>query len=359
MTWRVVLTGGGTGGHTYPLVAVAEVARAEGEFLFVGAGRFEAEVASGAGLRFEQVPAGGVVGKGAAVAAANLARTLRGVWRARRLLARFRPHVVLSTGGYAGFPATQAAVGLRIPVVLVEPNATPGLTNRLVARRAHRVCVAFPHLVARLGPRAVWTGAPLRAAALAGQADRARARYGLEEGRTTVLVVGGSQGARKLNRAVREAVRWLGDRADLQMLHATGRARAGLEGEVSRGALLYRAVDYADPIGDAYAASHLVVARAGALTCAELVTWGLPAVLVPLPIAGGHQTHNARVLEELGVAVVVRDHELSGERLAQLIIELVDDPQRRDRMAQASRALARPDAARAVWQEVVRAAQEV
>lgn len=358
MTWRVVLAGGGTGGHTYPLLAVAEAAQGEGEFLFVGAGGFEAQVAATAGLRFEGVPAGGVVGKGARVAAANLARTLGGVWRARRLLAGFRPHAVLSTGGYAGFPATRAAVGLRVPVVLVEPNATPGLANRLLARRAHRVCVAFPQAAAHFGPRAAWTGAPLRAAARSGEAHRARARYALEEERTTVLVMGGSQGARSLNRAVREAMGWLRDRADLQVLHATGTARAGLEAQVPAGRLLYRAVDYLDPIGDAYAASHLVVARAGALTCAELLAWGLPAVLVPLPAAGGHQAHNASALAELGAAVVVRDEPLGGQRLAEVIAELVDDPQRLRKMAQAARSLARPDAARAVWHEVVRAAQE-
>jgi len=356
--WKVVLAGGGTGGHVYPLLAVAEAAGGQAEFVFVGSGGLEAQVVPTHRIPFHQVPSGGVVGKRPWLALRNLARVAVGILRARGLLRALRPHAVVSTGGYGGYPTGRAAADLGLPLVLVEPNFLPGLATRALARRARTVCVAFPQTRASFGGKAVWTGAPVRTAALRGDPQRAREVWGLAAGRTTILVVGGSQGARVLNRAVQEAARVLAHRADLQLLHATGRARAGVEPGLPTGRLLYRAVDYLEPIGDAYAASHLVVARAGAMTCAELLAWGLPAVLVPLRLASGHQRHNARALQEAGAAVVVEEENLTGEGLARVLQELVDDPSRRERMAQAARALGRPEAARAVWEQVGLAIRE-
>jgi len=355
--WRVVLTGGGTGGHVYPLLAVAEAGQEQAAFEFVGGDGLERTAVPQAGIPFHRVPCGGVVGKGPWVAARNLARIAVGVVQARRLLRALRPHAVVSTGGYAGYPAARAAAGLGVPVVLVEPNAVPGRATLALAARAQVVCVGFRRTASWFGGRAVWTGAPVRRAALRGDADRARARYGLDPRRFTVLVVGGSQGARALNRAVAESLPYLAHRSDLQVLHATGRAWEAPP--ALRGGLVYRAADYLDPIGDAYAASHLVVARAGALTCAELLAAGLPSVLVPLRLAGGHQRHNADVLREAGAAVVLEEDALSGGSLAEVVQQLADDPPRLERMAQAARSLGRPDAADAVWQQVVRAAEEV
>jgi UDP-N-acetylglucosamine--N-acetylmuramyl-(pentapeptide) pyrophosphoryl-undecaprenol N-acetylglucosamine transferase len=354
----VVLAGGGTGGHVYPLLAVAEAGAGQAAFEFVGGDGLERQVVPQHGIPFHRVPSAGVVGKGPVVAARNLLRVARGVLHARRLLRQLRPHVVVSTAGYAGFPAARAAADLGVPLVLVEPNRVPGRATLALAARARAVCVGFAGTASALGDRAVWTGAPVRRAVLQGDAHRLRASYGLRADRPTVLVVGGSQGAAVLNRAVREALRLLAHRADLQVLHVTGRARAGLEGEPPRGPVVYRAVDYLDAIGDAYAACDLVVARAGALTCAELLATGRPSVLVPLRLASGHQRHNARALEEAGAAVVVEEAELSGPRLAQVLEELVDDRPRLERMGRAARSLGRPQAAEAVWEQVVRAAQE-
>ncbi len=356
--WRVVLAGGGTGGHVYPLLAVAEAAGGQAEFAFVGSGGLETQVVPTHHIPFHRVPSGGVVGKRPWLALRNLARVAAGVLQARGLLRSLRPHAVVSTGGYGGYPTGRAAVDLGLPLVLVEPNLLPGLATRALAVRARAVCVAFPQTAASFGDKAVWTGAPVRAAALRGDPQRAREVWGLAPDRTTVLVVGGSQGAQVLNRAVQDAARMLAHRADLQLLHATGRARAGVEQDLATGSLLYRAVDYLDPIGDAYAASHLVVARAGAMTCAELLAWGLPSVLVPLRLASGHQRHNAKALEGAGAAVVVEEDTLTGEGLARVLQELVDDRFRREQMAQAARALGRPEAARSVWEQVARAAGE-
>lgn len=355
---RVVLAGGGTGGHVYPLLAVAEAAAGQAEFLFVGSDGLEAELVPRHGIAFHRVPAGGVVGKGPWVRARSLAQVMAGVVRARRLLSRWRPHAVLSTGGYAGYPAARAAHSLRVPVVLLEPNVVPGLATRVLARGARTVCVAFSRTAELLGSKAVWTGAPVRRAALGGDPERLRRLYGLEPDRTTLLVVGGSQGAQALNRAVQEAVACLRHRQDLQVLHVTGRARAGLRPDPPAGRVLYRMVDYLEPVGDAYAAAHLVVARAGALTCAELLAHGLPSVLVPLRLASGHQRHNARALQQAGAAVVLEEAELTGARLAGMLEELVDDRQRLQRMAASARSLGRPDAARTVWEYLLQASQE-
>lgn len=356
--WRVVLAGGGTGGHVYPLLAVAEAAAGQAEFVFVGSEGLEGELVPRLGIPFHRVPTGRVVGKGPWVRVRNLARVAAGVVRARRLLSRWQPHVVLSTGGYAGYPAARAAHSLRVPVVLVEPNVVPGLATRVLARRARTVCVAFSRTVELLGSKAVWTGAPVRRLTLTGDPDRLRRSYGLEANRTTLLVVGGSQGSQALNRAVQEAVECLRHRQDLQVLHVTGRSRAGLRPDPPSGRVLYRTVDYLDPIGDAYAAAHLVVARAGALTCAELLAHGLPSVLVPLRLASGHQRHNARALQQAGAAVVLEEEELSGASLAGVLEELVDDRQRLQRMAASARSLGRPEAAHTVWGYVVQASRE-
>lgn len=354
----MVLAGGGTGGHVYPLLAVAEAGAGQAAFEFVGGDGLERQLAPRHGIPFHRVPSAAVVGKGALGAARSLLRVVGGVLRARRLLRQLRPHVVVSTAGYAGFPAARAAADLGIPLVLVEPNRVPGRATCALAARARAVCVGFAATASAFGARAVWTGAPVRRAVLHGDADRLRAAYGLRPDRPTVLVVGGSQGAAALNRAVREALRLLAHREDLQVLHVTGKARAGLEGELASGAVTYRAVDYLEAIGDAYAACDLVVARAGALTCAELLATGRPSVLVPLRLASGHQRHNARALEEFGAAVVVEETELSGARLAQVLEDLVDDRPRLEEMGRAARALGRPEAAEAVWEQVVRAAEE-
>jgi UDP-N-acetylglucosamine--N-acetylmuramyl-(pentapeptide) pyrophosphoryl-undecaprenol N-acetylglucosamine transferase len=340
----------------------------------------ESQIAPREGVPFEAVPVGAVVGKRPDRVASSLVRAVAGVWRAARLLRRFGAQAVVSTGGYAGYPAARAAGFVGLPLVLIEPNALPGLANRALGQRARRVCVAFAQTAAAFPENAVWTGAPLRQSLWSGQAQRAAARYGLDPQRRTLLVIGGSQGAASINRATRRAAEILGERIDLQIVHQTGAARAGLEpvneppraesresrvdGRTSdirypisdirypASGLLYRQTAYLDPIADAYALADLVVARAGAMTCAELSALGLAAVLVPLAHAGGHQYHNARALEAAGAAVLISDADLSGERLAAAVSQLLGAGGTLEGMRQASRSLGRRDAALRVWSEV-------
>jgi UDP-N-acetylglucosamine--N-acetylmuramyl-(pentapeptide) pyrophosphoryl-undecaprenol N-acetylglucosamine transferase len=376
-----VLAGGGTGGHVYPLLALAEAAGGEAEFLFIGGGGMESQIAPREGVPFEAVPVGAVVGKRPNRVASSLVRAAAGVWKATRLLRRFGAQAVVSTGGYAGYPTARAAGFVGLPLVLIEPNALPGLANRALGQRARRVCVAFAQTAAAFPENAVWTGAPLRQSLWSGQAQRAAARYGLDPQRRTLLVIGGSQGAASINRATQRAAEILGERIDLQIVHQTGAARAGLEPVNKRqstvesresradgrtsdirypvadiryptSGLRYRQIAYLDPIADAYALADLVVARAGAMTCAEVSALGLAAVLVPLAHAGGHQYHNARALEAAGAAVVISDADLSGERLAAVVSQLLGAGGSLEGMRQASRSLGRRDAALRVWSEV-------
>jgi UDP-N-acetylglucosamine--N-acetylmuramyl-(pentapeptide) pyrophosphoryl-undecaprenol N-acetylglucosamine transferase len=347
---RVILTGGGTGGHVYPLLALAEVAGSEADFLFCGGmNGLESHVVPRAGLPFTALPSAALLGRRPVEGVRALRRIMAGIAQAIGVVRHFRPDVVVSTAGYAGYPVGQAAVVLRRPLVVVEPNARPGLGTRALARFADAVCVGFPQGLEVLGKRAVWTGVPLRRSLWAGHRDRALQHFDLDPDRRTVLVLGGSQGAASLNRATLEAIRVLRDRRDLQILHQTGIRRAGITDAPDADGLRYVQVDYIEEMADAYAVADLVVSRAGAVTCAELAALGLAAILVPLPIASGHQMDNARTLEQEGAAVVVPDPELDGVGLARTITALLDDPERLGRMRKAATRIGRPDAASSAW----------
>lgn len=346
----MILTGGGTGGHVYPLLALAEVAGREADFLYCGGmNGLESRVVPQAGLPFTALPTAALLGRRPVDGIRAVRRIMAGIARAIGVVRHFRPDVVVSTAGYAGYPVAQAAAVLRRPLVVIEPNARPGLATRALARFADAVCVGFPQGREVLGRRAVWTGVPLRPSLWAGHRDRALRRFGLDPDRRTVLVLGGSQGAASVNRATLEAIRVLRDRRDLQVLHQTGIRRAGVTDAPDADGLRYVQVDYIEAMADAYALADLVVSRAGAVTCAELAALGLAAILVPLPIASGHQIDNARALEQQGAAVVVPDPDLDGIGLARTITTLLDDPERLGRMRKAAARLGRPDAAEATW----------
>ncbi len=355
---KVLIAGGGTAGHVIPALAVAAALRERGaEVTFVGsADGQEAVLVPAAGYPFEAVRA--------LSAQTRLSlRTLRAVAVAIRAAGALRPlarqaDVVLGVGGFASAPAILAARWVRRPIVLVEQNSVPGLVNRIAARWANTVATTFEATAARL-PRArrtVRTGNPIRAeiAGVAQMRDeltgQARAAFDLEPGRFTVLVVGGSQGALRIDRAVAGALQLLGDRGDLQLLISTGRAHEAVVADaVDPGArLLVHVRPFIDRMDLALAVADLVVSRAGA-GIAELAACGLPSVLVPYPYATeDHQAENARELTAAGAAVSITDAGCTPQALTACILGLMDDPERRREMTQAALAWARPDAARRV-----------
>jgi UDP-N-acetylglucosamine--N-acetylmuramyl-(pentapeptide) pyrophosphoryl-undecaprenol N-acetylglucosamine transferase len=336
-----------------PALAVALALRAEGaEVLFIGGTRAEAELVPAAGFELHTIRVQGLSRSSPLRAARSLALAGAAVPRARALLKRVAPDAVMGGGGYVAGPVGLAALSLRIPLVLTEADSHLGLTNRMLAPFARRVCLAFA-LPGRSGARYRLTGRPV----VPHDPDRARARERFAIGRQEqcVLVFGGSLGARSLNEA---AVAAFAD-ASFHVLHVSGRrdhpelsARSLREGYDLREQL-----DLAD-FAKALAAADLVVARAGG-SVFEIAAHGLPAILVPYPHAtADHQSQNARWMSDAGAAVTIPDGELSGPRLAREVALLLADEGRMARMAAASRALARPDAADAVARELLRAGGE-
>lgn len=350
---RVVVACGGTGGHIYPGLAVAGALRERDpaiEILFIGGSGLEASIVPEHGWSFRSVAARQLPRRPSLRVLTAMGAVVAGTVQAARLLRAFRAQAVVATGGYAAAPVGAAAALLRIPIVLQEQNLFPGLTNRVLSHVAARISI--PHEdVRRIFPRGVVTGVPIRRGAMGGDRARGLARFGLEAGSFTVLVLGGSQGARSLNAAVLDAAPRLRDPGSVQILHQTGKGQA--EEVRARAAEIgtprYVAVGYIEDVADAYACADLVVCRAGAATLAEVTANGLACVLVPYPFAAaGHQDANAVLLEAHGAAVVLPDRELSGGRIAGVIDTLRGDGARRRGMAEASRTLGRPRAADAV-----------
>jgi UDP-N-acetylglucosamine--N-acetylmuramyl-(pentapeptide) pyrophosphoryl-undecaprenol N-acetylglucosamine transferase len=350
-----VIAGGGTGGHLYPGLALADALVARGVAVtFVGtANGIEARVVPGEGYPLRLLPGRQLRGGGPRRAIVGVAALGGGVARALALLGSLRPSLVVGVGGYASVAVVLAAALRRIPSVLLEQNVVPGAANRWLARFARRVCVGFAESVPRFPPgRAVHTGNPIRAGILKARVAHAG---------TGVLVFGGSAGAHRVNEAAVDGLRVLGSRAAaLEVTHQTGTADlAAVRARYAELGIAARVEPFIADMGGAYAAADVVVARAGAMTCAEVTAVGLPAILVPYPYAADdHQRRNAEVLVAAGAAEMILDAELDGARLATALGALVADPDRRAAMAARSRALGRPDAAARAADECLRCEKE-
>ncbi|HEX8207252.1 MAG TPA: UDP-N-acetylglucosamine--N-acetylmuramyl-(pentapeptide) pyrophosphoryl-undecaprenol N-acetylglucosamine transferase [Solirubrobacteraceae bacterium] len=333
-----------------PALAVAEALRADGhDVVFVGGERAEAELVPAAGFELRPINVRGLSRSNPFAAASAGALAARATAAAARILKAERADAVLGGGGYVAGPVGLAAVARRVPLVLTEADSHLGMSNRMLARFAVRVCLAFP-LEGREPPRFVVTGRPVPPPAT--DLVAARARFGLSEGERCVLVFGGSLGARSINEAAIEAFR----DAPFRVLHACG--RRDYEALAPRVPGPHYVLEpYLDRFGEALLAADLCVARSGG-SVFEIAAHGCPAVLVPYPHAtADHQTGNARWMERGGAAVVVLDDALTGSRLRAEVDGLLGDPARLADMAAASRALARPDAAERIAGEVVAAAQ--
>jgi UDP-N-acetylglucosamine--N-acetylmuramyl-(pentapeptide) pyrophosphoryl-undecaprenol N-acetylglucosamine transferase len=360
VTRTILVAGGGTAGHVFPAIAVAHelVRLADVEPVFIGVpDRLEARLVPEAGFRLHHVDAVSIPRR-PSPQLFRVPGALRSAVRAcERLAEEERAAAAVTFGGYVSFPVDRAAFKRQLPLVLHEQNAVPGLANRVAARWADRVAVTFPgsadHF--RHPERCAVTGDPVRLEILELDRDArrlgARERFGLRPDVPTVLVFGGSQGARRINRAIIDAhARWTTD--GLQVLHGAGRTlhdeavEAWRPARAARPDLHVEIVDFIDDMAAAYAAADVVVCRAGATSIAELTVLGIPAVLVPYPHAtGGHQTANARALEHAGGAVAVEDDELDGASLHAALAPLLNDPRRHAEVAAASKAFGRPDAA--------------
>jgi UDP-N-acetylglucosamine--N-acetylmuramyl-(pentapeptide) pyrophosphoryl-undecaprenol N-acetylglucosamine transferase len=354
---RLLVAGGGTGGHLFTGLAVAEevMARPGGEVLFVGTARgLEVRLVPAAGYRLELISVSGLKRVGLLARVQGLARLPLALGQSLKILRAFRPDAVLGVGGYASGPVLLAAALARYPTAILEQNTVPGFTNRALGPLVRAVFTAFEAAHAAFpSHKIVPTGNPLRrtflqAAAAAEHARRAAA--GHDGGGGRLLVVGGSQGSRAINdRTVEAAGVWARSGALPKIVHQTGPADA------DRVSAAYAALGlpagtvevhaFIDDMAAACSRADLVVARAGALTLAELAVLGVPAILIPLPTAADdHQTKNAAAYAAGGAAVLLPQAEATGERLASEITRLLADGGRRRQMAAAMTALARPRA---------------
>jgi UDP-N-acetylglucosamine--N-acetylmuramyl-(pentapeptide) pyrophosphoryl-undecaprenol N-acetylglucosamine transferase len=350
---RVLLAGGGSGGHVYPLLAVAAAAK-DWNCSYAGTPTgLESRIVPRAGLPFYPVSAGGVSGKSVVQRLRGVLRTACGSLSAWRLLGRLRPDVVVSSGGYAAFPIALAARWRRIPLVLIEPNATPGLANRLLMGRADRILVGFEAARSKLPPelqaRTVVTGVPVRQLGIKERGD-AREALGFSPDCVLVAVTGGSQGARALN----EAICAIGDRLreGEEILLATGQKEYERWSHCEAGGLHIQ--PYLWQMDEVLAAADVFIGRAGAMTCAEITVAGIPSVLVPLPNPAVHQVDNARLLADAGASVLLEERNLTPESLWGALQPLLRDGRERNAMAHAAKALGRSDAATAAAREVDR-----
>jgi len=356
MKVRVVIAGGGTAGHVLPAIALADLLAEEhgATVRFVGTpGGLESRLVPEAGFEFAGVEARPLYRELSVRSLLAPVAAARSVGRCVPLVAG--ADVVVGMGGYASVPVVVAAKRTRRPIVLHEQNAVPGLANRVLAHWADVVALSFAEAARGLTRRArtTVTGNPVRDQVLRARDERdalakeATAAFGLEEGRMTVVVLGGSQGALRIDRAVAGAASLLRDRSDLQVVVLTGKAHVEVvrEAVATGGNLIFRAIPYLDRMELAYAVADLVVARAGATSIAEIAACGLPVVLVPYPHATGqHQAANARAVEAIGGAVVVADSELTPSTFVDRITALLSDERRLDAMADSSRAWGRPGA---------------
>ena len=342
---RVLLAGGGTAGHTSPLLATADALRRLDptvEVTCLGTPRgLENRVVPEAGYPLELIPPVPLPRRPNADLLRVPGRLSGAVREALAVLDRVRPDVVVGYGGYVSVPAYLAARRRRLPLVVHEQNALPGLANKVGARLAGRVAVSFPDTPLR---NAEYVGLPIRRMIShldrAATRDEARAFFGLDPERPTLLVTGGSQGARRLNQAVSGAARALAD-AGVQVLHVVG---PNGEAAPERNGVPYVVLSFVDRMDLAYAAADLVVCRGGASSVTEAAAVGLPAVFVPLPIGNGEQDHNARPVVDAGGGLLVADGALTAEWVRATVPALATDAGRLARMGAAAAALIPRDA---------------
>jgi UDP-N-acetylglucosamine--N-acetylmuramyl-(pentapeptide) pyrophosphoryl-undecaprenol N-acetylglucosamine transferase len=356
----VVIAGGGTGGHLYPGIAVArEIQRRVpgARVSFAGTARgLEARIVPREGFELDLIRAAGLKGKSIGALLRGALLVPAGLWDAWRLIGRRGPDVVIGVGGYSSGPVVLAAAIRRIPTLVLEQNAVPGLTNRLLAPVVRAAAVTYAQTLSFFGRRGFVTGNPVRNEFFETANLEPRPSNFAESQAPRVLVLGGSQGAHAINMAMVAAAPGLvRGVAGLEVVHQTGeRDLAAVREEYRRAGVAARAESFFDAVAREMTSADLVICRAGATTLAELAAAGRPAVLIPFPAAtDDHQKKNARVLADAGAAVLIEERELSPERLRGEAMAILADESRRRAMGTAMHGFARPDAAARIVDRVV------
>lgn len=358
------MAGGGTLGHLYPCLAVAEaleVVEPEAQIHFVGAsGRVDEEVLSGRGLPHDLIDARPLPYRLSPATIRGLMAMLRAMRQARRVIRRVRPDVVFSTGGYVGSTVGIAARLEGVPLVLHAADVDPDRGNRLLTRWARAVTVVSPHSGDVFGAKAVLTGNPIRREVVEATREEGIRQLDLDPALPTLVVAGGSQGARRLNMAVLDSIPVLTEEIGAQIVHLSGSLdyqRLREEAHNRYGMpQRYHLIEHLPNLGLALAAADLVITRAGSSSLAELCLHGVPMIIVPYPHAGGHQRLNARPLADAGAGVIVEDEDFTAERLTALVADLLPDEERLRAMRLAALTAATPSAASDVADVILKVA---
>ncbi len=356
---RAILSGGGTGGHIYPALTIAETMQQMygTEFLFVGSENgLETDIVPAAGYPLETLPIRGIERRLTWRHFTTFALAAESVVKANGLLQRFRPDVVIGTGGYVCGPVLLAAALRGIPTLIQEQNVVPGVTNRILGRMVTRIALGYAEARRHFSraDNCVVTGNPVRPEVMSVTREAARRELAIAADDFVVLAAGGSRGARAINEAMETVFQQYAEVSGVTVLHVSGkseyeRCRARLEEKGLSGYRHLRLIPYLEQMPTALAAADLAVFRAGAVGLAELTARGIPSILIPYPYAtANHQLYNANVLERAGAAEVIENHNLRGEDLAARIERLRRSPQELQYMARASRLLGRPQAAQAI-----------
>jgi UDP-N-acetylglucosamine--N-acetylmuramyl-(pentapeptide) pyrophosphoryl-undecaprenol N-acetylglucosamine transferase len=360
--YRVIISGGGTGGHIYPAVAIANQLKAinpETEILFVGAkGRMEMTKVPEAGYKIVGLWISGIQRR---LTLDNLSfplKVLSSIRASHKIIKEFKPDAVVGVGGYASGPLLYAATARNIPALIQEQNSYAGITNKLLAKRVGKVCVAYPNMEAFFpAEKLVLTGNPVRSDILDSNSKREEAltHFGIQDGKKTILVIGGSLGARTINQSIAAGLEQI-VQAGYQLIWQTGKAfyPQALELEQKYSGKGIKAFDFIKRMDLAYAAADVVISRAGALSISELCLVGKPAVLVPSPnVAEDHQTKNAMALVQQHAAILVRDQE-AGQKLVSTALQLTQDEQEQSRLSQNILKMGKPNAAADIVNELIK-----
>lgn len=363
---RVVLTGGGTGGHIYPALAIGrEISERQpgSSLLYIGTSRgLESRIVPEQGIPFEAVEITGFKRSLSWENVRTVMRFYQGVRRSKQLLRKFKPDVVVGTGGYVCGPVVYAASKLGIPTLVHEQNVIPGLTNKFLSRYVDGVAVSFAESVPFFNKcqDVEYTGNPTATRVLNADPAKGFSSLGLSPNTPFVLAVGGSGGARALNQAVIQAVPLLSKLSGVHLVFATGErffqdAEAAVKKNYPEASDRVHIVPYIKNMPDVLAAASLCVGRAGASFLAEVTSLGIPSILVPSPnVTNNHQEANARSLADAGAAIMILEKDLTGEALHREISAIMSDARNRNRMEQASKGLGMPRSASSIYEQILR-----
>lgn len=344
---RVVIAGGGTGGHLFPGIAIAEefmIKDPTNQVLFINTGKpFETSILMNLGLNQKRITAAGIKGQNFKKKAVSLLKVPKGLFESMRILKKFKPDVVLGIGSYSAGVVVLGGWLMGVKIVLHEQNILPGMTNRLLSPLAHRIYVSFEKTKAWLiGKQIKLTGNPVRKKIL-----NCEKRENKNRDRFTILIVGGSQGAHSINMAIMEAIEQLDTKESIFFIHQTGAAdQAKVKARYRAAGISAIVQAFFDDMAHAYKDANLVICRAGATTVAEITTLGKPALFIPYPFAADdHQVLNARLLKAKGAADMILQENLSGQLLSEKIEFYLQHPDILKRMGKQAKALGKPNAA--------------